>query len=438
MLEQFEDLQSSLKIPDLWQQEAVRALDARHDVIVDAPTGAGKTWIFELFAKQARFQNGPDRQAVYTVPTRALANEKWHEWKNEGWDVGIATGDLAENIHAPVIVATLETQRERFLQNKGPKLLVIDEYQMIADENRGLNYELALTLAPPQTQLLCLSGSVDNPDAIQKWLQSLGRSCELIRVKERPVPLDEISVESLPRAPKQVTGFWPQLAWRTLIAELGPLLIFVPRRAGAEKLARKISAALPEDDPIIVPSEHQHLINKELKTMLARRVAVHHSGLEYAARAGVIEPLAKAGQFRVIVATMGLATGINFSVRSVLVSETQYFDGQREREVRHDELLQMFGRAGRRGLDEYGYVITTRSSPGLPDAAPRRLRRINELDWPTLIRVMEQAAATGEPNPFDAVRAFNNRLFTKQKIPLGFSGQPSSSPAASESFLEAG
>ncbi|MEM7145061.1 MAG: DEAD/DEAH box helicase [Verrucomicrobiota bacterium] len=438
MLEQFEALQSSLKIPDLWQQEAVRALDAGHDVIVDAPTGAGKTWIFELYTKQARFQNGPNHQAVYTVPTRALANEKWREWKDEGWDVGIATGDRAENIHAPVIVATLETQRERLLQNKGPKLLVVDEYQMIADENRGLNYELALALAPPETQLLCLSGSVDNPDAIQTWLQSLGRSCELIRVKERPVPLDEIPVESLPRAPKQVTGFWPQLAWRALIADLGPLLIFVPRRAGAEKLARKISAALPEDDPIGLPPEHQHLLNKELKTMLARRVAVHHSGLEYAARAGIIEPLAKAGQFRVIVATMGLATGINFSVRSVLVSETQYFDGLLEREVRHDELLQMFGRAGRRGLDEYGYVVTTRSSPGLPDAAPRRLRRINELDWPTLIRVMEQAAAAGETNPFDAVRAFNARLFTKHKIPLGLTTENPSANNESESFLEAG
>ncbi len=80
------------------------------DVVVDAPTGAGKTRVFELFVKDWR---GGGRQAVYTVPTRALANDKWSEWRAKGLDVGIATGDLAENLDAPVMVATLETQRER-------------------------------------------------------------------------------------------------------------------------------------------------------------------------------------------------------------------------------------------------------------------------------------------------------------------------------------
>ena len=99
----FEGLEVQLIVPDLWQQDA----------------------------------------------TRALANDKWREWTARGWDVGIATGDLAENLKAPILVATLETQRERLLSGDGPGLLIIDEYQMIGDRQRGLNYELAIALAPP-------------------------------------------------------------------------------------------------------------------------------------------------------------------------------------------------------------------------------------------------------------------------------------------------
>src|SRR5216110_1025645 len=80
----------SLVIPDLWQQQAVRALRERKDVVVHAPTGAGKTLIFELWSNHGKNRG----QAIYTVPTRALANDKLAEWRARGWDVGIATGDL--------------------------------------------------------------------------------------------------------------------------------------------------------------------------------------------------------------------------------------------------------------------------------------------------------------------------------------------------------
>src|SRR4051812_45380130 len=99
----------SLIIPDLWQQQAVHALRERRDVVVHAPTGAGKTYVFELFLPELR------GQAVFTVPTRALANDKLAEWQQRGWDVGISTGDLALKLDAKVVVATLETQKGKFL-----------------------------------------------------------------------------------------------------------------------------------------------------------------------------------------------------------------------------------------------------------------------------------------------------------------------------------
>jgi superfamily II DNA/RNA helicase len=408
----------NLTIPDLWQQEAVQALKAGADVIVNAPTGAGKTWVFELYAKAGGFGKNGKGQAVFTVPTRALANDKWAEWKASGWKVGIATGDVAENLDAPVVVATLETQRERFIEGRGPALLVVDEYQMLADESRGVNYELVLALAPPETQLLLLSGSVANPRAVADWLGRLGRTVELVQVRERPIPLDEEAIESLPRAPKKIDGFWPVLAARAMMADLGPLLIFAPQRAGAEKIARKIAAAFPEDDPIELPEGQQKTAGKELARMLRSRVAYHHSGLSYATRAGIIEPLARKGQLRVIVATMGLAAGINFSVRSVLVSDTKYRTGPFEEQLRPDELLQMFGRAGRRGLDDAGYVLAGAKFPRLMDASPRRLHRVHDIEWPTLLRVMDHAVAEGR-EPFEAARELLGRLFGKQTVRLG-------------------
>jgi superfamily II DNA/RNA helicase len=405
----------NLALPDLWQQEAVRHLKAGKDVIVDAPTGAGKTHIFELLVKA-----GLSGQAIYTVPTRALANDKRQEWKNQKWDVGITTGDVAENIDAPVVVATLETQRERFLRGQGPRILVIDEYQMLADPVRGVNYELGIALAPKNTQLLLLSGSVANPKDVQAWLQRLGRSVEIISSKIRPVPLEEVGWENLPQKPqyRQIQNFWPKVAAAVLGANLGPLLIFAPQRSVAEKLARQIAGALRTPDTIKLTEKQEHQLGGQLSQLLRQRVAYHHSGLSYQQRAGIIEPLAKAGQLRVVVATMGLAAGINFSMRSVAVTEGHFFDGKYEHYLAPDELLQMFGRAGRRGKDDTGYVITTNRSPRLSDAAPKHLRRSNQVDWPNLIRIMDRAAEKGQ-DPFAAASLLCDSLFSKQHIMLG-------------------
>ncbi len=276
----FAFLSQSLTIPDLWQQQAVHALREGKDVVVHAPTGAGKTRIFELFHPALR------GQAVFTVPTRALANDKLAEWQGRGWDVGIATGDVAHRLDARVVVATLETQKGRFLQRHGPALLVVDEYQMIADPTRGVNYELSIALAPQggsrdesrgtragneraagaafhalvprpstfdssHTQLLLLSGSVANPQDVVGWLRRIGRDAVLVSHAVRPVPLEEVDLENLPDRPGNAgRGWWPRMIANALRADLGPVLLFAPRRNAAEELAQQLAAALPPDRPL--------------------------------------------------------------------------------------------------------------------------------------------------------------------------------------------
>ena len=399
-----------LVLPDLWQLEAVRALRAGRDVVVDAPTGAGKTFIFELFQPELR------GQAVFTVPTRALANDKLAEWRARGWEVGLSTGDHAFGLDAKTVVATLETQKGRFLRREGPALFVVDEYQMIGDPGRGVNYELALALAPRTTQLLLLSGSVANPQDVAAWLRRIGRDVALVQHRERPVPLEEVDLETLPnKASSGIRGLWPRLIANALRADLGPILMFAPRRKAAEDFATQLAAALPTDAPLTLSHEDQQLAGSALAKLLRQGVAYHHSGLSYAQRAGLIEPLAKRGRLRVVVATMGLAAGINFSMRSVVITGTSYKVGGFDRQVRSDELLQMFGRAGRRGLDDIGYALVTDQPPRLLDARPLQLRRAEPLDWPTLLAVMRAA----EGDPFSAALELNRSLFTPREIPLG-------------------
>lgn len=407
-------LATSLTIPDVWQQEAVAHLQSGRDVVVHAPTGAGKTFIFELFVA-----SGLRRQAIYTVPTRALANDKLAEWRARGWNVGIATGDVSERTDAPVVVATLETQKSKFLAGHGPGLLVIDEYQMLADPSRGMNYELAIALAPPGTQLLMLSGSVGNPARLVKWLRQIGREAVLINHHERPVPQEEIQMQALPdKIPSGVRGFWPRLIARALSADLGPILVFAPQRAAAEELALKLTSALPTAEWLELTAEQKKLAGDPLARMLRNRIAFHHSGLGYPQRAGLVEPLAKAGQLRVVVATTGLAAGINFCMRSVVVTEREYRHAGRNTLVRPDELLQMFGRAGRRGLDDKGYVLVAPGKPRLSEAGPLSVRRQSGPDWPSYLAVMHEAAREGE-SPVKAADALSARLFTDQPLRTG-------------------
>jgi len=413
-LDKFSSLQQ-VTVPDLWQQQAVTALREGQDVVVQAPTGAGKTLIFELWSNQGKNRG----QAIYTVPTRALANDKLAEWRARGWDVGIATGDLAENLHAPILVATLETQKNRLIRGDGPTLLVVDEYQMLSDPDRGLNYELAVALAPAQTQLLLLSGSVSNPQDITKWLTRLGRKAILIRHDERPVPLEEIYGTNLTDyVPSEIRGYWPRLLARTLAENLGPVLIFAPRRQAAEALAAELTRYLPNPHPLQLTFEQKQLVGEPLSRMLKSRIAYHHSGLSYAARAGVIEPLAKAGQLRVVVATMGLAAGINFSLRSVTLAAESYRRDNIEHPLRPDEILQMFGRAGRRGIDEVGYVLVNANDIRLRDGHAAHLCRSGLVDWSALLGIMHAAAEQGQ-DPFTAAVEVQKRLFTTKPIFLG-------------------
>ncbi len=404
-------------LPDRWQAGAIQALTAGKDVVIDAPTGAGKTYVFERWVEQTGFS----RRSLFTVPTRALANDKFAEWRARGWRTGIMTGDVTIAPDAPVVVATLEAVQGCFQEVQGRvrdvepapgatsadgfpidggqpfRLLVVDEYQWLADPDRGNHYEGVLLSVPPTVQLLLLSGNVANPEEVVSWLQRLGRDVEIIQHRDRPVPLEEVEVDDLIHGlPRSIEGFWSRRVAGALREGLGPVLVFAPHRQDAERLARQFARELPLADPLPLTPEQENILGPPLAKVLKQRVAYHHSGLTYAQRAGIIEPLAKAGQLRAVVATLGLSAGINFSLRSVLITASSYRFNQLEHEIEPHELLQMIGRAGRRGLDEAGFVLCSGSAPRLRRAQPLRLKRAAPLPWAFMLRQLRSGrSATG-------------------------------------------
>jgi superfamily II DNA/RNA helicase len=458
-LADLEGLQT-LMLPDAWQRDAVHALQAGRDVIVDAPTGAGKTHVFERLFEHGNFA----RRAIFTVPTRALANDKYAEWLARGWRVGITTGDLSVSPRAPVVVATLESAQATLLPKAScnplgytaaemcnqtgytppfsprakcnqigytlperplPDLLVIDEYQWLGDAARGNHYEGVLSALPASVQLLLLSGSVANPEDVAAWLSRLGRTVEVVRTAVRPVPLEEVEIDDLATGlPREIEGFWSRRVAAALREGLAPVLVFAPHRADAERLARQFARELPIADPLPLTREQESMAGPVLAKLLHRRIAYHHSGLSYAQRAGLVEPLAKAGQLRAVVATLGLAAGINFSLRSVMLTAASYRVGAIERDIAPHDLLQMIGRAGRRGLDETGYVLVSGRTPRLRRAAPQRLKRAAPLRWAAHRRQL----APGE-SALDLARRSAGRFYTEAPLALGAEATAALDPA---------
>jgi hypothetical protein len=117
---------------------------------------------------------------------------------------------------------------------------------------------------------------------------------------------------------------------------------------------------------------------------------------------------------RVVVATLGLSAGINFSLRSVMITADSYRFDQLEREIAPHDLLQMIGRAGRRGLDESGFVLCSSSTPRMRRAAPLRLKRSAPLPWAVILRQLRGGVDATAVAEFSA-----KRFFTETPMVLG-------------------
>jgi superfamily II RNA helicase len=395
---------------DGFQQDAIQAIAEGRSVIVSAPTGAGKTLVAE-FAIHAALASG--RRVAYTTPLKALSNQKFADF-TRAWGearVGILTGDVKVNPHAPVLVMTTEILRNALygsgLDNLG--WIVLDECHYMGDEGRGTVWEEIIVAAPPDVALVALSATVANVKEIADWISLVHRPITAIEHPERPVPL-HYSVADLAaqvhdladvRARRaRVVGDETRNArdptrWYSrrvvdpaaLIEALEarrwlPAIYFIFSRAGCE---RAMNEALTEGRSLLT-REQQREVDEAIQAALADSpalgesalsqgvlralhlgVAMHHAGILPALKR-LIETLFERGLCRVVFATETMSLGIHMPARAVVLQGLTKRTDRGFRALAHNELTQMAGRAGRRGIDPEGQcVLALDARDGLDD-----------------------------------------------------------------------
>ncbi len=368
-------------VPDPWQEETVAALAAGRHVVVDAPTGAGKTWPAEAAIRAHLAAGG---RCCYTVPLKALANDKLRDFAARFGEaqVGIHTGDVKLRLDAPLLVATLESWRNLLAAGLSDwSLAVVDEYGMLSDRERGLSYETALLLAArADIQLLLLSASVRNSDEIAAWLQAAGgRAAVAIHDTTRPVELVQLTVceaglvpvaaEAEVAAARRRHHLPPgpvELDYLDIERQsLCPCLVMAGTRKASRALAEAIAARLPPLDPetrqrieaLLRDLPDRRFVAPWLVRLMTTKGVGHHSAALLPAEKEAVERLGKVGLLRFIVGTTTLAMGIDFSVRTVVVASRTRPGSGGIQPFSDAELIQMLGRAGRRGKERVGYSL---------------------------------------------------------------------------------
>ena len=336
------------------QEEAILDVFAGGNVILDTPTGSGKSMVALAghFAALARGQ-----RSFYTAPVKALVSEKFFALCADlgAHNVGMLTGDASVNAGAPVICCTAEILANMALRD-GDSAPVdhvcMDEFHFYADPDRGWAWQVPL-LELPGAAFLLMSATLGPTDFFQHDLQErTGRPTSLVRATERPVPLDFEYRETplheslselveLGRAPVYIVHFTQREATQAAQA-----LTSLDVLTGGEKAAvTEAIGGFRFDSPF----------GRDLRRFVTAGIGVHHAGMLPRYRL-LVEKLAQQGLLKLICGTDTLGVGVNVPIRTVLFTQLCKYDGQRTRVLTVREMQQIAGRAGRKGFDERGYV----------------------------------------------------------------------------------
>ncbi len=337
------------------QEEAILELYSGKNVILNTPTGSGKS----LVATALHFQSmAQGRRSVYTCPIKALANEKFLALcKDFGPDqVGMITGDATVNPNAPIICCTAEILSNfalRYGVRAGYDDIIVDEFHYYSDRDRGVAWQIPL-LTLKNSRFLLMSATLGDVDFFQKKLTDLtGSETVIVQSTNRPVPLEfqyserplHFKIQELigyGRAPIYLVSF----AQREC-AEEAQNLLSVDFCSKEEK--RKITEELEGVD-------FRTPYGKELQRLLKHGVGLHHAGLLPRYRV-LVEKLAQKGLLKVICGTDTLGVGVNVPIRTVLFTKLCKFDGQKTTILSIRDFQQISGRAGRKGFDDTGTVV---------------------------------------------------------------------------------
>lgn len=383
---------------DEFQKDACNFINDGKSVVVCAPTGAGKTVIAQHAIHRA-LEEGT--RIFYTTPLKALSNQKYYDFGEKyGYDkVGLLTGDTSLNCTGQIVVMTTEVFRNMLYGTnfgavadnmKDVKYVVLDEVHYMNDEQRGTVWEESIIYCPTNVQIIALSATVANADELTDWINTVHSKTELVDTDFRPVPLRFFYFDSsqptklLPlltpsgqlnkkiKPEKRVFGrklqnkksYVKDIIRNLEQNDMLPAIYFTFSRKKCDEQMEKCASLdlitkgeRAQIQQIIDEyiAENPHLYNNKHIEYLLCGVASHHAGLLPAWK-GLVEKLFQKGLIKVVFATETLAAGINMPARSTVISSTSKRTDSGHRMLTASEFLQMSGRAGRRGMDEIGYV----------------------------------------------------------------------------------
>ena len=387
---------------DQFQNDAIASLNAGRSVVVCAPTGSGKTLVGEYAIYRALARG---KRVFYTTPLKALSNQKLRDFRSEfGFDsVGLLTGDASINRDAPILVMTTEIFRNMLygtpIGQVGTSLIdveavVLDECHYMNDRQRGTVWEESIIYCPESIQLVALSATVANSDRLTDWLNQVHGPTDLIYSDYRPIPLQFHFGNTkglFPLLNQTKTQLNPRLVKRKkkrgdrskYIArqesptlnytlehlrqrDMLPAIYFIFSRRGCDRAVAEVG------DLWLVDGDEAQRLRPQIDEFLTRNpeagraghvaplyrgIAAHHAGILPAWK-GLVEELFQQGLIKVVFATETLAAGINMPARTTVISTLSKRTDSGHRLLNPSEFLQMAGRAGRRGMDDMGHVVT--------------------------------------------------------------------------------
>ncbi len=404
---------------DDFQEDAIKNIQEGRSVVVCAPTGAGKTCIAES-AIHLALENG--KRIFYTTPLKALSNQKHHDFaaKYGSENVGLLTGDTTINRDAQIVVMTTEVFRNMLYGTtfgsltdnlKDVKYVVLDEVHYMNDESRGTVWEESIIYCPTNIQIIALSATVQNSKQLTDWINTVHSKTEHIYTDFRPVPLRFFYYDSskpdtvLPlmtpegalnkkikpeskykyfNSKKSVKNPCTDIILALQEKNMLPAIYFTFSRKKCDENAMKcasldllskeeaIKAAQMVDEYI---AENPYLYNNPHIELVKKGIASHHAGLLPGWK-NLVERMFQNGLIKVVFATETLAAGINMPARTTIISSISKRTDEGHRVLTANEFLQMSGRAGRRGMDEIGYVVVV----GTPFQSPEEVYELATSD----------------------------------------------------------
>ncbi|MEO6094876.1 MAG: DUF3516 domain-containing protein [Fibrobacteria bacterium] len=336
------------------QEAAVLELFEGKNVILNTPTGSGKSLVASVLHFQALAQG---RRSVYTCPIKALVNEKWMALCKEfgPGNVGLSTGDATVNRDAPILCCTAEILSNMALsegEDCGITEVVMDEFHYYSDRDRGVAWQVPL-LTLKKARFLLMSATLGETAYFEEALTKLtGRPSVTVKSQDRPVPLNFQYCESA--LSETVLHFATE--------GKAPVYVVHFTQADAARNAQSFTSldlcTKEEKTALAVAMEGFRFTSPygpDLKRWLRQGIGLHHAGLLPKYRI-LVEKLAQQGLLKVICGTDTLGVGVNVPIRTVLFTQLCKYSGEKTAILTARDFHQISGRAGRKGFDDVGYV----------------------------------------------------------------------------------